>query len=187
VYMNRQERSYAEDKKFVLTIIEKVFAPNEVLHWFFEEQNLHWFDDYNDALLSLYKNIVAFKETSDNINKIYPLFKDKEEDVAFYKELYLKTIMHCDEYEKIIEKKLHNWELERVMGVDMILLKMGICELLEFQTIPIKVTINEYIELAKNYSSAKSGLFINGLLDNMVADFKAEKKLQKIGRGLLNA
>ncbi len=186
-YMNSQERTYAEDKKLVLTIIEKVLAPNEILHWFFEEQNLHWFDDYNDALLSLYKNIAAFKETSSNVNKIYPLFKDKEEDITFYKELYLKTIMHCNEYEKIIENKLHNWELERVMGVDMILLKMGICEFLEFQTIPIKVTINEYIELAKNYSSAKSGLFINGLLDNMVADFKAENKLQKIGRGLLNA
>lgn len=186
VYMANEERSYNEDKKLILTIIEKVFAPDQMLHWYFEEKNLHWFDDYNDALLSLYKNIALFKENPKGENKILPLLKAKEEDERFYKNLYLKTIMNSAAYEDIIEQKLHNWELERVMGVDMILLKMGMCELLEFETIPIKVTINEYIEIAKSYSSAKSGLFINGLLDKIAADFKAEGRLKKTGRGLLN-
>ena len=114
------------------------------------------------------------------------LFKNKSEDIQFYQDLYLKTIQHSKEYEQLIQEKLENWELERVIGIDIILLKMGICEFLEFETIPVKVTINEYIELAKSYSSPKSGLFINGILDKLLIDFKNKNQLRKIGRGLLN-
>ena len=86
----------------------------------------------------------------------------------------------------MIETKLQNWEMERVMGIDMILMKMAICEFTEFEEIPLKVTINEYIELAKYYSSTKSGLFINGLLDKIILELKEEGRLNKIGRGLIN-
>lgn len=184
-YMNNPERSYEEDKKLVLSIVENVFAQSELLHWFLEEKNVHWFDDYNEALLMVYKNITNFSYKKGNNNKITPLFKDSV-DVEFYKTLYRKVMLNNKEYSTMIETKLQNWEMERVMGIDMILMKMAICEFTEFEEIPLKVTINEYIELAKYYSSTKSGLFINGLLDKIILELKEEGRLNKIGRGLIN-
>lgn len=185
-YMENPQRSYEEDKNLVLNIIENVFAKSELLHWFLEEMNVHWFDDYNEALLMVYKNIHQFSEPKGNNNKILPLYKDSIDDVNFYKTLYKKSILNGTEYGVLIEGKLQNWEMERIMGIDMILMKMAICEFTEFSEIPIKVTINEYIELAKGYSSAKSGLFINGLLDKIVIELKEDGKLLKMGRGLIN-
>ncbi len=188
-YMKNPQRSYKEDKELVLTIVEKVFVESELIHWFFEEKNIHWFDDYNEALLMLYKNIQQFKESQGDHCAITPLFKDviegEESDVQFYKRLYTLTLSHNNEYEERIEQKLQNWELERMMGLDIILLKMALCEFTEFSDIPVKVTINEYIELAKTYSSNKSKLFINGMLDKMAVDLKEEGKLNKMGRGLV--
>ena len=184
-YMNNPERSYNDDKKLVLSIIENVFAQSELLHWFLEEKNVHWFDDYNEALLMVYQNITNFSSKKGNNNKITPLFKDSV-DVEFYKTLYRKVMLNNKEYSTMIETKLQNWEMERVMGIDMILMKMAICEFTEFEEIPLKVTINEYIELAKYYSSTKSGLFINGLLDKIILELKEEGRLNKIGRGLIN-
>lgn len=184
-YMENPERSYEEDKKLVLSIIESVFAKSELLHWFLEEMNVHWFDDYNEALLMVYKNIQQFSLAKGNENKILPLFKDPVEDLLFCKNLYRKTILNTTQFASLIEQKVQNWEMERIMGIDMILMKMAICEFTEFPEIPVKVTINEYIELAKWYSSAKSGLFINGLLDKIVMELKEEGKLNKVGRGLL--
>lgn len=185
-YMDNPERSYDEDKKIVLSIIENVFAKSELLHWFLEEMNVHWFDDYNEALLMVYKNIQQFSEPKGVSNKILPMYKDPIEDQIFFKTLYQKTVLNSDKFSSIIEQKLQNWELERIMGIDMILMKMAICEFIEFSEIPVKVTINEYIELAKCYSSAKSGLFINGMLDKIVVELKDEGKLNKMGRGLIN-
>lgn len=186
LYMARKEHSYHDDKQFVLDIIEKVFVNSELLHWFFEEKNLHWFDDYNEALLMAYKVISSFKEQKGDHCDISPLYKD-EEDKDFYITLYRKTLLHYQEYAEMIEGKLKNWEAERVMNIDRILMKMALCEFLEFPEIPIKVTINEYIELAKTYSSAKSGLFINGILDKIVSDLKQADKLHKTGRGIINS
>ena len=184
-YINAPEQSYKEDKNFVLEVLSKVFAESELLHWFLEEKNVHWFDDYNDALLAAYKNIEKFKENQSEKTKLIPLFKNDEE-ITFYKELFRKTLLYNNEYQKRIDEKLQRWESERVMEIDTILMKMAMCELTQFQTIPIKVTINEYIELAKLYSSRKSGVFINGILDNIVTDFKNEGLLNKVGRGLIN-
>jgi N utilization substance protein B len=188
-YMKNSQRSYKEDKDLVLAIVEKVFVESELIHWFFEEKNIHWFDDYNEALLMLYKNIQQFKESQGNHCSIASLFKetseDEESDKEFYKRLYTLTLAHNREYEERIEQKLQNWELERMMGIDIILLKMALCEFTEFPSIPVKVTINEYIELAKTYSSAKSKQFINGMLDKIAVDLKEEGKLNKMGRGLV--
>jgi len=184
-YLNTPGRSYQEDKDFVLSVLSKIFVENELLHWFLEEKNVHWFDDYNDALLSAYKNIERYKEYQSNQLALIPLFKD-EEEVTFYKELFRKTLLYNAEYQKRIDEKLHHWESERIMEIDTILMKMAICELTQFPTIPVKVTINEYIELAKLYSSRKSGVFINGILDSIVTDLKNEGLLGKMGRGLIN-
>jgi len=184
-YLNTPEQNYNEDKDFVRKILTEIFSESELLHWFLEEKNVHWFDDYNDALLAAYKNIDKFKENQANNIALIPLFKNDEE-IIFYKELFRKTLLYNAEYQKKIDEKLQRWESERIMEIDTILMKMAMCELTQFQTIPVKVTINEYIELAKLYSSRKSGVFINGILDSVVTDFKNEGKLNKIGRGLIN-
>ena len=184
-YMAKKEQSYKEDKEFVLNILENIFAESELLHWFLEEKNVHWFDDYNDALLAAYKNIERYKENQPHNIKLIPLFKN-EEEITFYKELFRKTALYRDEYQKRMDEKLQNWESERVMEIDTLIMQMAMCELTQFETIPVKVTINEYIELAKLYSSRKSGVFINGILDNIVTDFKNEGLLNKMGRGLVN-
>ena len=132
----------------------------------------------------LYKNILKFKQKAGNNNKILPLFKDEKEDERFLRELFKKTIEHDEEYEALIESKLQNWELERVIDMDILLMKMAICEFLEFPTIPIKVTMNEYIDLAKLYSSDKSQQFVNGILDRLIVDFKEEGRIVKTGIGL---
>jgi N utilization substance protein B len=184
-YLANKTRSYDEDKEFILTIIDKVFAHSELLHWFFEEKNVHWFDDYNTALLILYKNISSFKEKKGNNCKILPLVKSND-DIEFYKSLYIKTLLNDEAYQELIVSHLKNWEADRVMGIDMILMKMAICELIHFPAIPVKVTLNEYIELAKWYSSIKSGVFVNGLLDRVVVDLKAQNQIHKTGLGLID-
>jgi len=184
-YLNAPERSYKEDKDFVLDVFSKIFAESELLHWFLEEKNVHWFDDYNDALLAAYKNIENYKENQPKEKKLIPLFNN-DDDITFYQELFRKTLLYNAEYQKRIDDKLHHWESERIMEIDTILMKMALCELTQFQTIPIKVSINEYIELAKLYSSRKSGVFINGILDSIVTDLKNEGALNKMGRGLIN-
>jgi len=184
-YMTSSERSYKEDKKFVLDVLSRIFAESELLHWFLEEKNVHWFDDYNDALLAAYKNIDKFVENQSPQTELIPLFKSAEE-IVFYKDLFRKTLLNNIEYQKRIDEKLQRWESERVMEIDTILMKMAMCELTQFSTIPIKVTINEYIELAKLYSSSKSGVFINGILDSITTDLKNEGLLNKMGRGLIN-
>jgi len=184
-YFTSPEQNYKEDKEFVLSVFFKIFAESELLHWFLEEKNVHWFDDYNDALLTAYKTIERYKENQSNEIALISLFKDDDE-ITFYKELFKKTLLYNAEYQKWIEDKLQHWESERIMEVDAILMKMAICELTQFPTIPVKVTINEYIELAKLYSSLKSGIFINGVLDSIVTDLKNKGLLNKIGRGLIN-
>lgn len=183
VYMSTREQNYAEDKKLVLAIIEKVFANNNLLHWYLGEKNTHWIDDYNEAMMMFYQNVKEFKETKGDECKIDPLFKG-EDDEQFCRQLFRKTLEHSAEYQQMIEEKLQNWELERVINMDMLLMEMALCELLEFPSVPIKVTLNEYIELAKWYSSDKSKVFINGILDRLIVDLRDSGKIEKTGRGL---
>ena len=183
VYMSNREQDYAEDKKLVLTIIEKVFSNNDLLHWYLGEKNTHWIDDYNEAMMMFYQNIKDFKEAKGEDCKIDSLFKS-DEDEQFCRQLLRKTLEHASEYQQMIESKLQNWEMERVINMDMLLMEMALCELLEFPSVPIKVTLNEYIELAKWYSSDKSKVFINGILDRLIVDLRDGGKIEKTGRGL---
>lgn len=184
-YMADDTRTYKTDKDIILTIISKVFAESTLLHWFFEEKYVHWFDDYNDALLLVYQNITFWKATQEQ-TLIPPMLKDVKEDTLFYKNLYRKTITNWADNFKMIESKLQNWESDRIIETDMILMQMALCELTEFPEIPIKVTMNEYIEIAKLYSSNKSANFINGMIDRFAGELKEEGRLNKTGRGLLN-
>lgn len=181
-YMKKENSSYKSDKTFVLQIVEKIFANNDLLHWYMGEKNLHWISDYDEAVTMLYQNISAFKKDEDN-NGISPIYGD-DEAKEFCHRLFRLTLSNAEEYTNLIDSKLQNWELDRIMNMDMLLMQMALCEFLEFPLIPIKVTLNEYIEIAKWYSSDKSKVFINGILDRLIVDLRNENRINKTGRGL---
>lgn len=181
-YMLDNKSSFDEDKKFVLELFENVIAPNEKLYDYFEDYKLTWIDDIPVVNTQLLKDLKSVKEGADF--KISKLYKDTE-DKEFVSLLFRKTILNEDALAKEYIDKTPNWEADRIAELDTIILKMAICEFLKFPSIPVKVTINEYLEIAKEYSTPKSSIFINGILDNLVKEFNQEDKIKKTGRGLL--
>ena len=141
-----------------------------------------------DFILSMIlKTVKSFSPKSNAFDQLLPLYRDEEEDIQFVKDLLHETITNDTENSKLIADKTKNWDVDRIAMVDIILMKMALSELLYFNSIPIKVTLNEYIELSKWYSSPKSKIFVNGILDKLVLELKSNGQLKKIGRGLLES
>jgi N utilization substance protein B len=189
-YMQSYEQSFYEDKTFITNVVEKFFLENEEMCNFFGEKNIHWIHDYNDAVLLVYNTLRSFTISQKPEKTLPPLFKLDEdgnsEDKKYAINLFRKTIEHDKEYTEIIKQKLFNWEMDRVAYMDFILLKMAICEFCEFPSIPLRVSMNEYIEISKYYSTHKSKSFINGMLEGILESLKSENKINKRGRGLMN-
>jgi len=185
-YMNSEENSFEADKKFILELFREEIANFELLHDFFEEDNVYWIDDVDLVCSMILKTIKSFKEDSDQYAPILRLFKDETDEKMFIKTLTRRTVATDDENNKLIDELTDNWDLERIAKMDVILLKMAITELIEFSSIPKKVTMNEYIEISKFYSSPQSKVFINGVLDKAIARLEREGKIKKTGRGLMN-
>ena len=183
-YMAESESSFIDDRKFVSALFMEFIAPNEDLHSFLEEKSVYWSDDFSVVNLSVIKTIKAFKSDSDAHSRLLPLYKN-EDDKKYAFNLLKRTLANSAEYKKYIVETASNWGEERISDMDQLLMQMAICELLHFETIPVKVTLNEYIELSKDYSSQKSKVFINGVIDKLVIRFKEEGTLKKIGRGLV--
>lgn len=191
-YMNKPESDYDDDKDILLKILKKQVLRSESLHYFFEEKNIHWSDDFFTANMLAIKTVKHLKKSFNSNYKLPTLFKvnemdQEDEDKEFVKLLFRKSIVKSEEYESLIEGKVKNWEMERIAVMDVLIIKMALVELLEFPSVPIKVSLNEYIELAKMYSTPKSKVFVNGILDKLIADLKEQKKLVKTGRGLLES
>lgn len=184
-YMNVNDDSYATHRDFVLEMFTEYIADFELLNHLYEEKNLHYGDDIYIVNPMVVKQIELFKENSTPDFHLMSLYKDKEEDMLFVKDLFRETAMRNEEVEKMIGDKTKNWEVERIALMDVLLMKMAITEILHFSSIPVKVTLNEFIEISKMYSTPKSKIFINGILDKIVADFKAGNMLNKVGRGLM--
>lgn len=184
-FMNVDDDSYLTHRGFITEIFKEYIADFELLNHFYEEKNLHWGDDIYLVNPMVVKTIELFSENATPDTALITLYKDKEEDVQFVKELFCQCIVSDKETEKLIGDKTKNWEIDRIAMMDVLLMKMAITELLQFPSIPIKVTLNEFIEISKIYSTPKSKMFINGILDKVVADFKTDKKLNKMGRGLI--
>ena len=184
-YMNVDDDSYETHRKFILDIFKEFIADFELLNHLYEERNLHWGDDIYIVNPMIVKTIESFKESATPDNTLMALYKDREEDELFVKELFRQTALRNDEIEKMIGDKTKNWEVERIAMMDVLLMKMAITEILHFSSIPVKVTLNEFIEISKMYSTPKSKIFINGILDKIVADLKAGDLLNKMGRGLM--
>ena len=185
-YMEDENRSFQQDKEFVITIFKNYIAEFEVLHAYLEDRSIYWYDDLSLVCINIVKMINHIKaKANEHSTILLPLFKDKEDDIKFVKEVFRKVIMHEDDLNVHIEEHTKNWEVERIARLDVLLMKMALTELLYFPTIPVKVTLNEYIELAKNYSTPNSRVFINGVLDNMANSLRSDGKMNKTGRGLI--
>ena len=181
-YMNKKA-GFEEDRNFIANLYTEVIAPSEKLYDYLEDHKLTWLDDLPGINTLILKQIKQLKSENDPI-LIPKVYKD-EDDKEFVKNLFRKTVLNEVELSKEYIDKTPNWDVERIAEIDTIILKMAICELLKFPSIPTKVTINEYLEIAKEYSTPKSSIFINGILDNLVKEFEKDKRLTKSGRGLL--
>jgi|SRR5690554_313833 len=182
-YMGEETQAFKDDKQFVIELFVDFIAPNEKIYAFLEDNKMSWIDDIPVVNTEILRQLEGLKSTKDRI-KIGRVFKN-EEDRDFAEQLFKKTALNADVFVKEYEDKTRNWELDRLAEIDGIILNMAVCELQKFPSIPVKVTINEYLELAKDYSTPKSSIFINGILDSLVKEYKNENKLNKIGRGLI--
>ncbi|OUR92432.1 transcription antitermination factor NusB [Flavobacteriales bacterium 34_180_T64] len=183
-YMMSSASGFNEDKSFVINIFTEIIAPNEKLFDYFEDKKLTWIDDLPIVNTSILKLLKKVKESSINAFFIPKLYKDIE-DKTFAIELFEKSLLNRSKYNEEIALKTTNWDADRIANLDAVLLQMAICEFQKFPSIPVKVTINEYLEVAKEYSTPKSSSFINGILDKIVKEYTTNGKLNKMGRGLM--
>ncbi|MBA6156560.1 transcription antitermination factor NusB [Tenacibaculum sp. S7007] len=181
-YMNTVEDSYNVDRAFVIDFFKEIVAPNEKLADYFEDKMITWVDDIPFVNTWIVKTLN--KQSPKKPFILGSLYKDNQ-DKIFVSDLFTKTMLNQHKYEEDIIAKTPNWEADRIADIDMIIIKMAITEFLHFPSIPSRVSINEYIELAKDYSTNKSGYFINGVLDKLAKDYLSSNQMVKIGRGLL--
>ncbi len=181
-FMNNEERGYEEDRAFLIALFKAEIANSGLLYTFFEDESIHWMDDIDLACSMVIKTLKSFQK--GEINQILPLYKDESDEKEFIRLLFRKTIMFEEESEKMIDELTANWELDRIAKMDIILMEMAIAEFQVCSNIPTKVTLNEYIEISKFYSTPKSNGFINGVLDKAISRLTKDKKITKVGRGL---
>ena len=181
-YLKAESVTFEESVLFIHNMYKKHISDNEMIKQFLFEKNIHWAGDYTLATLCVLKTLKGLKENVDI--ELLPLYK-ADDDFDYMITLFRHTILDEATVSALLNEKIANWEPERIAAIDMLLMKMAITEILQFPGIPVKVTLNEYIEISKIYSSPKSNTFINGILDAVVKDLKAQNKLGKTGRGLI--
>ena len=183
-YMSSECHNYQSDKKIVHKIITELLPASEDLANCLEEQSIYWNDDLDYVIIMLEKTLKKFKPDTKEDTALMPLFKNHE-DEDFVKQLFRKAVMNSANYSEFIDNNTTNWEVERIALMDILVMQLAIAEILEFPEIPVKVTLNEYIEIAKYYCTSKSSTFVNGILDNIVKEIRTRKLFNKYGRGLV--
>jgi N utilization substance protein B len=183
-YLDSKVDDFQNDRKFCEEFYAEVLLKSEFVFNEFEEQSIYWNDDLDFVVSMVIKTLKKFREDSSINDHLSSLYKD-EEDKDFTVKLFRKTLSKSDENRKTIEAYTKNWDVDRVATMDILIMELALTELTEFPSVPIKVTLNEYIELAKFYSTQRSSIFINGVLDRITKDFKEQGKIVKAGRGLL--
>jgi transcription antitermination protein NusB len=184
-YIKIVDPSFEEDKVVVVQIIKNVIFKNELIDAFMEEEDLFWQEDKSIIKSMLIRTVKNMKE-DEELLEMSLLSNNWEDDKQYFKQLFENTIRNQKVYEKILIKKLKNWDIDRIAALDYILLQMAMNEMINFPSIPVKVTINEYIEISKLYSTPKSKHFINGILDVVANELIAEGMIKKSGRGLID-
>ncbi|MCI5055951.1 MAG: transcription antitermination factor NusB [Flavobacteriales bacterium] len=183
-YMNVSKDNFRSDKEFVLFLFKYIVSGSPDIHHAMEDLNIHWYEDINFVNARLLFFLEDLKEGDEEFY-ISSLYKDEESDEQFAKDLVTQTINNDAYLTELIQGKTENWETERIALVDIILMKMALVELLYFKTIPTKVSMNEYIDISKYYSTPKSKVFINGVLDKLLIELKESGEIVKQGRGLI--
>jgi transcription antitermination protein NusB len=183
-YMNSEEHNYLSDKKIIIKLIVDLFANSEDLIASFEEQSIYWNDDMEYVSAMIEKTLKKLKADSGENMALMPLFKN-DEDEEFVKNLFRKAVIQREKCSELIDKNTTNWEVERIALMDTLVMHLAITEILEFPEIPVKVTLNEYIEIAKYYCTSKSSIFVNGILDKVVKEIRKQGLFNKLGRGLV--
>jgi N utilization substance protein B len=178
------DTSVFAEKQILLELVESLVADSEVFNHYMEEQFINWEDDEVMVLIAFQKTLASIKQNKGA--EILPgFYNDKYEDTTFVSDLFLETLEQEDALIELISSKTQNWDADRIATVDMLLMKMAMCEILNFNQIPVKVSINEYLEIAKLYSSPNSHTFMNGVLDKVQLELRKENKINKTGRGLV--
>jgi N utilization substance protein B len=185
-YMESDVQSFDHDKEFVIDLFKKEIANYELIHDYFEDKSIFWLDDIDLMCSMVLKTIKLFKEDDSEDKGILELYKDKEDELGFVKTIVRKAAEMDDANTALIDELTKNWEIDRIAKMDVILLKMALTELKVQPSIPKKVTLNEYIEISKFYSTPKSQVFINGILDKAIPLLEERGELKKTGRGLIN-
>lgn len=184
-YMATAERGFRHDREYLIRMFRKHMIQNEPFEDSLEEQSIFWNDDLDLCASMVIKTIKTIREDDDDL-ELLPLWREDDDDRNFMEILFQNTLGQADENEALITEAAANWDLERIALIDRILMKMAIAEARSFESIPLKVTLNEYIELSKYYSTPKSSGFINGILDQLFNEMKSDKRIVKVGRGLLD-
>ena len=185
-YILIESPSFEDDYNFCSELLLKFLLKNEIVKRFFEENNIFWNEDFLIVRSMLKKTVKSMNSSNFNTFAVASLSEDIKEDLKFASSLFDIVVQNTSEYDKYIKKYAKNWDLERITLMDRSILRMGIGEMTSFSNIPVKVTINECIDIAKNYSSPKSGKFINGLLDVISLNLHKESKIIKSGKGLID-
>ncbi|MGV3641962.1 MAG: transcription antitermination factor NusB, partial [Adhaeribacter sp.] len=185
-YLEKENPSYDDDHQVVKHIFKTIIFKDKNLQSLFEERDLNWEENKVIVKNLVNKTVKLLDEESDENLMLLDLSANWEDDRAFFEELYHQTLAEDAKYEAIITAAIQNWDVERVAVIDKIILKMALCEMHIFRSIPVKVTINEYIEVSKLYSTPKSKQFINGVLDKLAQDLTEKGIIRKSGRGLID-
>ena len=188
-YMSNGQSSLQDDKNFIIKLIDLQLSKYSLLQSFYEEMSVYFSDGYDLVTILLIKFTNTLSDKHNELSPLPGIYKtgtsQTNDDKEFLKKLYRKVILENDSFDDVLKARTKNWDYERIPLMDLLLLKMAMVELTEIPTVPVKVTLNEYIELAKYFSTAKSKTFVNGVLDKLIRDFKEEGKIKKLGRGLV--
>jgi len=183
-YILNEKNTFKEDKKIVNFLLENIIAENEDIVDTLEEMSIYWTEDFEFIINLVSKTIRTIKLSDEDDRIYYTVYKDND-DKEFAYNLIKFAMQGHDNSIDLIEKHIKNWEIERIIQADIVLMEMAIVEFVNMPSIPIKASLNEYIELSKYYSSAKSKIFINGVLDKVIKELMSEGKILKKGRGLI--
>ena len=181
-YASQEEHSPAAENEYLIWIFKELFNGVDFIRHMLEEKTIYWAESLELAEAMIIKTIESGK---GGTFRVLPLYKDEEDDVKFMRDLVSKTIRDDAYYQELIAEKTKNWDADRIALVDIILMKMALCEILNITSIPVKVSINEYIDISKDYSTPNSKAFINGVIDKLLGELKEQGKITKTGRGLL--
>jgi N utilization substance protein B len=183
-YMNAETCSYSDDKKFVEKFFTHIIAADEDFYSVMEEKSIYWNDEIEFIISMVVKTIKGLSKDDDVYASLMSLYKDKDDEL-YVKTLFRKAIINHSEHLELIKKNTKNWDLERIAFMDILIMELALTEIKEFESVPVKVSFNEYLEIAKFYSTSNSSNFINGILDKMVQELKEKGSVKKVGRGLI--